>query len=184
MYLLEDLVDVISEYSLLGFPFTPREIRKIAYEFVEENDIDGFSEDKELASSKWFSLFLKRYAQLQVKQGATHLSLARAMGSTSNIIENWFDQYEDLVAQLGTDDLAYIWNIDEHGSEDLHKSKCIVGIKGIKQFQIQHCEEAWCTTMLTYVNAAGYVLPQMVIHQGKYHDSWRIDAPRRVLVCG
>ena len=24
----------------------------------------------------------------------------------------------------------------------------------------------------------------MVIHQGKYHDSWRIDAPRRVLVFG
>ena len=63
MYLLEDLVDVISEYSLLGLPFTPREIRKTTHEFTEENDIDGFSEDKELVSSKWFSLFLKRYAQ-------------------------------------------------------------------------------------------------------------------------
>ena len=47
MYLLEDLVDVIFEYSLLVFPFTPREIRKIAYEFAEENDIDG----KELVGS-------------------------------------------------------------------------------------------------------------------------------------
>ena len=43
-----------------------------------------------------------------VKQGTTNLSLARAMGSTSNIIENWFDQYEDLIAQLGIDDPAYI----------------------------------------------------------------------------
>ena len=160
MYLLEDLVDVISEYSLLGFPFTPMEIRKIAYEFAEENDIDGFSENKELAGSKWFSLFLKRHAQLQVKQGATNLSLARVMGSTTNIIENWFDQYENLVAQLGIDDPAYIWNIDEHGSEDLHKSKHMVGIKGIKQFQIQPHEKARHTTMLTYVNAAGYALPQ------------------------
>ena len=83
MYLLEDLV-----YSLLGFPFTPREIRKIAYAFAEENDIDGFLEDKELVGSKWFSFFLKRHAQLWVKQGTTNLSLARAMGSTSNIIEN------------------------------------------------------------------------------------------------
>ena len=24
----------------------------------------------------------------------------------------------------------------------------------------------------------------MVIHHGKYHDSWRIDAPRRVIICG
>ena len=82
------------------------------------------------------------------------------MGSTTNIIENWFDQYENLVAQLGIDDPAYIWNIDEHRSEDLHKSKHIVGIKGIKQFQIQPHEKARCTNMLTYVNAAGYALPQ------------------------
>ena len=79
MYLLEDLVDVISEYSILGFPFTPRKIRKIAYEFTEENYIDGFSGDKELAGSKWFSILLKRHAQLHVKQCITNLSLARAM---------------------------------------------------------------------------------------------------------
>ena len=130
-----------------------------------------------MAGTKWFGLFLKHHFELKVKHGATNLSLARAMGSTNTIIENWFDQYEDLVAQVGIDDPAYIWNIDEHGSEDLHKVKRVVGIKGVKQFQVQPCEKAWRTTMLGYVNAAGFALPPMVIHRGKYHDSWHIDTP-------
>ena len=181
--ILDDLVGLISEYSLLGFPSTPSEIREIAYEFADENQLEGFSENKEIAGPKWFSLFLKRHSELKVKHGATNLSLARAMGSSKQIIDTWFDQYEDLVAQLGITDPAQIWNIDEHVSEDLHKVKRVVGIKGIKQYQIQPCEKARCTTMLTYVNAAGYALLPMVIHRGKYHDSWHIDAPKRVLVC-
>ena len=121
--ILDDLVELISEFSLLGFPFTLSEMRQIAFEFADENKIQGFSEDKEMAGTNQFSLFLKCHSDLKVKHGATNLSLARAMGSTDTIIENWFDQYEDLVAQLGIDDPAYIWNIDEHGSENLHKVK-------------------------------------------------------------
>ena len=38
--------------------------------------------------------------------------------------------------------------------------------------------------MLTYVNATNFALLLMVIHHGKYHNSWHIDAPISVLVCG
>ena len=38
--------------------------------------------------------------------------------------------------------------------------------------------------MLTYVNAAGFALPPLVIHKGKYHDSWRTHCPRSVMVRG
>ena len=27
--------------------------------------------------------------------------------------------------------------------------------------------------MVTNVNAAGYALPPLIIHKGKYHDTWR-----------
>ena len=30
---------MISEYSLLGFPLTPKEIREIAFEYTDENFI-------------------------------------------------------------------------------------------------------------------------------------------------
>ena len=66
----------------------------------------------------------------------------------------------------------------------MHKVKKVVGINGIKQFQVQPREKARSTTMMTYVNGAGYALPPMVIHRGQYHGSWHIDAPKCVLVRG
>ena len=157
--ILDELVEMIKEYSVLGFPFTSQEIRTIAYEFAEEHGIPGFSDQKEIAGPKWFSSSLSGMMTSGYKHGATNLSLSQALGSTKHIVENWFDQYQNLVESLGITDPSCIWNIDEHGSEDMHKSRRVICIKGIKQFQIQPCEKPQCTTMLTYVNAAGICAP-------------------------
>ena len=114
--LLDELVDMIEKYALLGFPLTPKEIRSIAYGFAVDNDIFGFSDRKEIAGHKWFSLFLKHYDFLRVKQGVTNLSLAHALGSSSQIIDQLFDKYEQLIEELQITDPKYIWNVDEHGS--------------------------------------------------------------------
>ena len=136
MYFLDELVDMTEEYALLGFPLTPKEIRSIAYDFAVDNDIIGFSDRKEIAGHKWFSLFLKHHDSLRVKQGVTNLSLACALGSSSQIIDQWFDKYEQLIEELQITDPKYIWNVDEHGSEDIPKVKRVVGIKKIKTFQV------------------------------------------------
>ena len=99
---------MIKGYSLFGFPFTPAEIRDVAYEFSEENNLPGFSDAKEMAGHKWFHLFLKWHEELCVKHGATNLSLSRALGSTKGIVENWFDKYEALVESMGITDPACI----------------------------------------------------------------------------
>ena len=171
-----------SEYSLLGFPLTPKEIREIAFEYADENNLSGFSEDKEIGGYKWFYGFMKHHDELHVKNGVTNLSLARALGSSQCIIDQWFDMYQSLLEQLNITDPKYILNIDEHESEDMAKVKRVIGIKGIKQYQMQPREKPRWTTMLTYVNAAGYALPPMVIHREKYHDSWCIGAQPHVLV--
>ena len=173
---------MISEYSLLGFPLTPKEIREIAFEYADKNNLSEFSEDKEIGGYKWFYGFMKHHDELRVKNSVTNLSLACALGSSQCIIDQWFDMYQSLLEQLNITDPKYIWNIDEHGSEDMAKVKRVVGIKGIKQYQMQPREKPRQTTMLTYVNAAGFALPPMVIHRGKYHDSWHISAQPCVLV--
>ena len=53
---------------------------QIAFEFADKNKIQGFSEEKEMAGTKWFSHFLKHHSELKVKHGAINLSLAKAMG--------------------------------------------------------------------------------------------------------
>ena len=35
---------MIDEYSYLGFPLEPAEVKQIAFDFAEENNIVGFSE--------------------------------------------------------------------------------------------------------------------------------------------
>ena len=66
---------MISEYSLLGFPLTLKEIREIAFEYAKENNLKGFSEDKEEGGYKWFYTFMKHHDELCVKNGVTNLSL-------------------------------------------------------------------------------------------------------------
>ena len=87
-----------------------------------------------------------------------------------------------MVKQLKIDDTHYIWNVDEHGTEDVLKCSKVVGIKGIKANQTVCREKARRSTMLTYVNTPRYALPPMVIHKGKFHDSWCKNAPHLVLV--
>ena len=173
---------MIEEYSYLGFPLCGREVRKIAFDFAEASGFDGFSQDTNEAGRKWFALLLKRYPHIKVKESATNISVARANASTHEKVHKWYRKYNDVLSQLEIDDPKYIWNIDEHGSEDMPKVKKVLGIKGIKQFQKQPREKPNRTTMVTYVNAAGYALPPLVIHKGKYHDSWRQNCAKQVMV--
>ena len=66
---------MIQEYFLLGFRLTPKEIRQIAFEYMEENGLKGFSEDKESGEYKWFYTFMKWHNELHIKNGVTNLSL-------------------------------------------------------------------------------------------------------------
>ena len=85
----------------------------------------------------------------------------------------WFQKFTSILGQMGINSSERIWNVDEHGTEHAVKSKRIVGIKNVRQFQKQSRKKPNRTTMVTYVNAAGYALVPLIIHKGKYHDSWR-----------
>ena len=157
-------------------------MRQIAYEFAEDNGFEGFSKDIKEVGRKWFTFLLSRYPKIKVKDFVCNISVARANASNPDKVKRWYRKYENVLSQLEITDPNYIWNIDEHGSEDMPKVKKVVGIKGIKQFQKVAREKPQRTTMLTYVNAAGYALPPLVIHKGKYHDTWRKNCPRQVMV--
>ena len=175
---------MIQEYSFLGFLLSGNEVRKIAFSFAEANGFEGFSKVHNEAGRKWFSFLLKRYPQLKVKETVTNKSIAWTNATRKSSVLAWYKKYENVLKQLEITDPKYIWNIDEHGSEDMPKVKKVIGLKGIKQFQKQPHEKPKWTTMLTYVNAAGFALPPLVIHEGKYHDSWRTHCPRAVMVRG
>ena len=135
------MVEMIQEYSFLGFPLSGNEVRKIAFSFAEANGFEGFSKVHNETGRKWFSFLLKRYPQLKAKETVTNLSIARANATRKSSVLAWYKKYENVLQQLEITDPKYIWNINEHGSEDMPKVKKVIGLKGIKQFQKQPHEK-------------------------------------------
>ena len=103
--------------TMMGFPFTSKEVRDIAFEYAMDHNLKGFSEDMGSAGPVWFRYFLLRHAQLSLKT-ATNLSLARAMSSNKILMDQWFAQYEDVLRQLKINDPKYLWNVDEYNAAD------------------------------------------------------------------
>ena len=106
----------------------------------------------------WFKYFIECNPKLVINT-PINLSIARAMSSNEVILNHWFDEYEEVINQLGTDDPNYLWNVDEHGTEDVLKHNKVVAMKCIKTFQTVAWEKSRRSTMLTYGNTAGYALP-------------------------
>ena len=126
---------MIQEYSFLGFPLSGNEVRKIAFSFAEANGFEGFSKVHNEAGRKWFGFLLKRYPQFKVKETVKNLSIARANATKKSLVLAWYKKYEDVLKQLEIIDPKYIWNIDEHVSEDMPKVKKVIGLKSINSFR-------------------------------------------------
>ena len=156
---------------------------EIAFEYADENNLSGFSEDKEIGGYKWFYAFMKHHDKLCVKKchqfipcsspwviPAHHRCMVwpvpKSAGTTKH---NWSKIH-----------LEHQWAwVRWHGkSEKGCKDQEHKAVSDTTQWKPR-----W-TTMLTYVSAAGFALPPMVIHRGKYHDSWCIGAQPCILVWG
>ena len=174
---------MIDEFSYLGFPLEPSEVKQIAFDFAEENNIVGFSEALGTAGRSWFGFLLNQFPKLSVK-GATNLSNLRANASSQEVVMEWFHKFTDVIGQLGINSPEQIWNVDEHGTEHAVKNRKVVGIKNVRQFQKQSHEKPNRTTTVTYVNAAGFALPPLIIHKGKYHGTWTTGCMPGTMVRG
>ena len=73
----EELAGHITKFAQAGFPFTPAEIRSLAFEFAEVNKIEGFSDSCGKAGRKWLRCFMKRHKGLTL-QTPKLLSVYRA----------------------------------------------------------------------------------------------------------
>ena len=88
-----------------------------------------------------------------------------------------------MIKQLKIDDPHYLWNVDEHGTEDVLKHSKVVGIKGIKANQTV-CREKSCRSHNAYICKCSWICPcpLWLFIGGKFHDNWHKNAPPRVLV--
>ena len=72
-----------------------------------------------------------------------------------------------------------IWSGDETGVQNVPKEIKVLGIKNIRTFQQVSSEQGETSTILSFVNALGNVVPPMIIHKGqRVQDTWKISVCR------
>ena len=154
----------------------------MAFQYAKINGITGFSNESQTAGRKWLSGFLKRNPGIRVRK-AQNLSIARAMGANPTVIGNWFKLLGEVKQKCQITSQSQIWSGDKTGIQNVPKEVKVVGAKNIRTFQQVASEQGETSTILTFINACGDVVPPMVIHKAaRVQDSWKVKAPGNVTV--
>ena len=105
------------------------------------------------------------------------------MGANPEVVRKFFDQLEQVLYDLNIVNPQQIWNCDESGCQDVPKEDEVVGETGVPQYRTVPKEQGETSTILTFANAAGLVVPPVIIHKGgKVSDTWQINCPVGVMV--
>ena len=76
------------------------------------------------------------------------------------------------------------WNCDESGVQNIPKKEEVIGVTGERTHTITPKEQGETSTILTFANAYGHVMPPLVIHKGsKMSDLWLLNKPANVTLC-
>ena len=172
-------------YARRGFPFTEKQLCKLAYEMATRDGNSGFSPVKKRAGRAWLKGFYKRHPEVR-KKISVNLNIARAISANPGQIKKFFNDYKGWLNQWG---LEYcpnnIWNVDECGCSDVPKPQPVVGVTGERAFQTVSGEKGETTTLLTYISAGGLCVPPMVIFKtSKVKREWREAAPSGYFIRG
>ena len=105
------------------------------------------------------------------------------MGANPTVIGNWFKLLADVKQKCQITSPEQIWSGDETGVQNVPKEVKVVGMKKIRTFQQVAAEQGETSTILTFVNACGDVVPPMVIHKAaRVQESWKVKAPGNIRI--
>ena len=105
------------------------------------------------------------------------------MCANPTTVEKFFDQYKKVCTQYSIESPLYIWNCDESGVQDVPKEEEVVGVVGEKANTQVPNECGEISTVLTFANAAGNVLPPLIIHKGRrVNETWLDGIPTGIMV--
>jgi len=167
----KELVDRLVEIAHLGFPMSLNEVCDVAYEYAVRNGKKGFSKEAGTAGKDWGYAFKERHKDRIRLYTPQQLSRARAESATPEAFDEWFDLYEDLLRkgkimdENGVINPKRIWNIDKTGITDLPRPRKALCPKGERAVEVVGGERGELSTIMSYVNAAGDVVPPMIIHK-------------------
>ena len=100
------------------------------------------------------------------------------MAANEPNVRKWFLEYKKVLNDLNINSPEQIWSGDETGVQNVLKEEVVLCVKGKKAYQTVAAEQGETSTILTFVNGVGNVVPPMVIHKGEHvQTQWTRDAP-------
>jgi len=175
----DELVDYLQTAAKMYHGLSPKEVRKLAFQYATKNDIVCPRSWKvaELAGTDWFTAFLKRNRTLSIRTPeATSLSRATSFNRT-----NVADFFKNLAEVLDRHHFQAheIFNLDETGITTVQRPDKIVAVRGTKQVgSVTSAERGTLVTMALAVNAIGsYVPPIFIFPRVKFRDHFLNQAP-------
>ena len=173
----KDLVGYSVEAAKMFFGLSPKEVRKLAYQYAISLSLDvpGNWSKQLSAGEDWFSGFMRRHrSEVSVRTPeATSLSIASSFNRIN--VDLFFDNLESVCRRYNFGPQS-INNIDETGLTTVQNPCKVVAPKGIKQIgSITSAERGTLVTLCCAVNALGHAMPPMFIFPRVRYSDRMVD---------
>ena len=89
------------------------------------------------------------------------------MAANKPNVRKWFLEYKKVLNDLNINSPEQIWSGDETGVQNVPKEEVVLHVKGKKAYQTLAAVQGETSTILTFINGVGNVVPAMVIHKGE-----------------
>ncbi|KYN36612.1 hypothetical protein ALC56_09037, partial [Trachymyrmex septentrionalis] len=174
------LVEYIKRIADIYYDITPKEVRKLAYQFAIKNKKkirDSWNENK-MAGEDWFRGFLKRNNSLPIRLKATNFS--RATSFNKHNVNLFFTNLKTVCNCLRVKP-SDIWNMDEIGISTIHTPDRVIARREMKQLgKIISTERETLITMAVTISAIGNMVPPFFIFpRAHYKDYFTQKGPLR-----
>lgn len=181
-----ELVTHILDFETRMYGFTTRDLRRLAYQLAEKNNIPHkFSHEHQAAGKEWLYGFQKRHPEISLRcPEATSAARARAFNKPA--VTKFFQLLKE-VLNRHTFPPHRIYNVDETSISTVPgRNSRIFAKKGRKQVaRVTSAERGESTTAVICMSAGGAFIPPMMIFNRKRMKAELTDGapPGTIFAC-
>lgn len=179
-----ELANHVILMSNMFFGLTPIELRRLAYEFAEVNQIkNDFNKHSKHAGKDWLGSFIKRTSNISLRKPEA-TSVNRIGAFNEQEVQQYFSNLEEVLQKYKFSP-RNIYNVDESGISTVQRPAKILSPKGQKQVgSVTSWERGKNVTVVCAMSASGRFVPPMFIYpRMRVSPQLKKNGPRDAIYC-